>query len=100
ERWQPRHYGRDPAVPVIDACPVRPPGVIVLTAGHGARMRSAGAKVLHELGGVPLVRHVLAALRGLAPSRVVLVVGHQAEEVGAAATASGLPVESVLQAEQ
>ena len=72
----------------------------MLAAGLGTRMRSTRAKVLHELGGRPLVRYPLAALAPLAPTRVVVVVGHQAELVRAAVLASGLPVETVLQAEQ
>jgi len=72
----------------------------VLAAGLGTRMRSTRAKVLHELGGRPLVRYPLAALGPLGPTRVVVVVGHQADLVRAAVLASGLPVETVLQAEQ
>jgi bifunctional UDP-N-acetylglucosamine pyrophosphorylase/glucosamine-1-phosphate N-acetyltransferase len=72
----------------------------VLAAGLGTRMRSSRAKVLHELGGLPLIRHPLAALGPLEPARVVVVVGHQADQVRAAALASGLPIETALQAEQ
>jgi bifunctional UDP-N-acetylglucosamine pyrophosphorylase / glucosamine-1-phosphate N-acetyltransferase len=79
----------------------RPIAVIVLAAGLGTRMRSKRAKVLHELGGRPLLHYPLLALRPLAPSRVVLVVGHQAELVRAAAAAVRVPgLESVVQAEQ
>jgi bifunctional UDP-N-acetylglucosamine pyrophosphorylase / glucosamine-1-phosphate N-acetyltransferase len=67
-----------------------PLGAIVLGAGLGTRMRSARAKVLHELGGLPLVRYPLAALSALDPARVVLVVGHQAEDVRRAAADAGL----------
>jgi len=63
-------------------------------------MRSGRAKLLHELGGRPLVRYPLAALAPLSPARVVLVVGHQGDEMRAAAAASGLPIRTVLQAEQ
>jgi bifunctional UDP-N-acetylglucosamine pyrophosphorylase/glucosamine-1-phosphate N-acetyltransferase len=63
-------------------------------------MRSARAKVLHELGGRPLVRYPLDALAPLDPARVVVVVGHQADAVRDAATASGLPIVAALQAEQ
>ncbi|HWP34179.1 MAG TPA: bifunctional UDP-N-acetylglucosamine diphosphorylase/glucosamine-1-phosphate N-acetyltransferase GlmU [Thermodesulfobacteriota bacterium] len=74
------------------------PVVVVLAAGQGTRMRSSRAKVLHEVAGWPMVRHVLAAVEPLAPARVVVVVGHQADQVKAAL--AGLPVEFVLQAEQ
>jgi bifunctional UDP-N-acetylglucosamine pyrophosphorylase/glucosamine-1-phosphate N-acetyltransferase len=56
--------------------------VIVLAAGGGTRMRSKKAKVLHEIGGRSMVGHVLAAVRGLEPARVVAVVGHQRDQVG------------------
>jgi bifunctional UDP-N-acetylglucosamine pyrophosphorylase/glucosamine-1-phosphate N-acetyltransferase len=85
---------------VIAGTPVRPLGVVVLAAGLGTRMRSARAKVLHELGGRPLVRYPLAALAPLGPARVVVVVGHQADAVRDAAAASGLPIVAALQAEQ
>src|SRR5689334_17682974 len=64
-------------------------------------MRSARAKVLHELGGCPLLHYPLAALRPLAPARVALVVGHQADAVRAAGAAAGLPdLRAVVQPEQ
>ena len=56
---------------------------VVLAAGEGKRMRSDRAKVLHEVGGRPLVDHVLAALEPLHPSPVVVVVGHLREQVEA-----------------
>ena len=58
--------------------------VMILAAGLGTRMKSRRAKVLHELGGSPLVAHVLRAAFELAPEAIFTVVGHQAEEVEAA----------------
>jgi len=60
-------------------------GAIVLAAGLGTRMRSARAKVLHELGGEPMIARSLRAIAALAPDPLVVVVGHQAREVEAAA---------------
>ena len=57
--------------------------VIILAAGKGVRMRSPRAKVLHPLCGRPLVRHVVTAARALKPSRVIVVVGHEADTVRA-----------------
>ena len=51
-------------------------GVIILAAGQGKRMRSATPKVLHLLGGKPLLSHVLDACAALEPDRVLVVVGH------------------------
>jgi bifunctional UDP-N-acetylglucosamine pyrophosphorylase/glucosamine-1-phosphate N-acetyltransferase len=79
----------------------RPLGVVVLAAGLGTRMRSGRAKVLHELGGRPLLGHVLAALAPLGPARVALVVGHQADAVRRAAEGGTFPdLRTVVQAEQ
>ena len=60
-------------------------------------MKSNRAKVLHTLCGVPMVNYVIEAIRLLAPERLLVVVGHQAELVEAA-----LPddAEPVLQEEQ
>ncbi len=44
-------------------------------------MRSQTAKVLHEVAGKPMIRHVLDTVERLRPERVVVVVGHQAEAV-------------------
>ena len=57
--------------------------VIVLAAGGGTRMKSKTIKVLHHVGGRSMIGHVLAAVEALEPHRVVAVVGHQREEVGA-----------------
>ncbi|ABS02539.1 bifunctional UDP-N-acetylglucosamine diphosphorylase/glucosamine-1-phosphate N-acetyltransferase GlmU [Kineococcus radiotolerans] len=61
--------------------PAVPAAVIVLAAGEGTRMRSATPKVLHPLGGRPLVGHALRAARGTAPEHLVVVLRHQADRV-------------------
>ncbi|PYE85395.1 bifunctional UDP-N-acetylglucosamine diphosphorylase/glucosamine-1-phosphate N-acetyltransferase GlmU [Pseudoroseicyclus aestuarii] len=58
--------------------------LIVLAAGRGTRMNSDLPKVLHRLGGVPMLAHALAAGRALEPERTVVVTGHEAEMVEAA----------------
>ncbi|WP_134678917.1 bifunctional UDP-N-acetylglucosamine diphosphorylase/glucosamine-1-phosphate N-acetyltransferase GlmU [Paracoccus ravus] len=58
-----------------------PVALIVLAAGQGSRMQSDLPKVLHRLGGVPLVGHALAVGRALEPEQVVVVAGHGAEAV-------------------
>jgi bifunctional UDP-N-acetylglucosamine pyrophosphorylase/glucosamine-1-phosphate N-acetyltransferase len=72
--------------------------VIVLAAGQGKRMRSDLPKVLHPIGGRPLLAHVLDAARALEPRKTVVVHGHGAEKVRAAF--ADAPVEWVLQSEQ
>ena len=54
---------------------------IVLAAGKGVRMRSERAKVLHEIAGKPIIDHVIATLHGAGIGRIVVVIGHQGEEV-------------------
>jgi bifunctional UDP-N-acetylglucosamine pyrophosphorylase/glucosamine-1-phosphate N-acetyltransferase len=60
---------------------MKPVAVVVLAAGAGKRMRSALPKVLHPLGGRPLLSYPLAAARALGPAKTVVVVGHGAERV-------------------
>jgi len=72
--------------------------VIVLAAGQGKRMRSDLPKVLHPIGGRPLLAHVLDAARALEPTKTLVVHGHGADRVRAAFAEA--PVEWVLQAEQ
>jgi bifunctional UDP-N-acetylglucosamine pyrophosphorylase / glucosamine-1-phosphate N-acetyltransferase len=81
----------------MDRQPPQPPqqaqsaplDILILAAGLGTRMRSSTAKVLHKLGGRPLISHVCrtaaALVKGERP--VYVVVGHQAEEVKTAVRA-------------
>jgi bifunctional UDP-N-acetylglucosamine pyrophosphorylase/glucosamine-1-phosphate N-acetyltransferase len=57
--------------------------VVILAAGMGKRMHSRLPKVLHQLGGRPLLAHVIAAARGLkpAPASICVVYGHGGEQV-------------------
>ena len=55
--------------------------VIILAAGLGTRMKSDRAKVLHEVLGRPMVSYVVDTARKVTTENIVLVVGHQAEEV-------------------
>jgi bifunctional UDP-N-acetylglucosamine pyrophosphorylase/glucosamine-1-phosphate N-acetyltransferase len=75
---------------------------VVLAAGLGTRMRSAVAKVLHRVAGRPLVSYVLDAACRLAPDRVVVIVGHQADTVQSACARHGheTDLRFVLQREQ
>ncbi|REC55782.1 bifunctional UDP-N-acetylglucosamine diphosphorylase/glucosamine-1-phosphate N-acetyltransferase GlmU [Rhodosalinus sediminis] len=59
--------------------------LVILAAGMGTRMRSDRPKVLHEVGGAPLIAHALRAGLALAPERVVVVTGPGMEDVAAAA---------------
>lgn len=48
---------------------------IVLAAGEGTRMKSARPKVLHEIGGLPIIAHVLGAAREAGANGIAVVVG-------------------------
>lgn len=55
--------------------------VVILAAGQGKRMRSDLPKVLHPLAGRPLLAHVIATARLLAPVKLCVVIGHGGEHV-------------------
>ncbi|MBC5784668.1 bifunctional UDP-N-acetylglucosamine diphosphorylase/glucosamine-1-phosphate N-acetyltransferase GlmU [Ramlibacter sp. USB13] len=57
--------------------------VVVMAAGKGTRMKSRTAKVLHRLGGKPLVGHVMDTAQALHARRTIVITGHGAEEVEA-----------------
>ncbi len=76
--------------------------VLILAAGLGTRMRSDLAKVLHSLDGRPLINHVCKTATALEPKRILVVVGHQAEDVKASVMREfeGGVVEFVVQEKQ
>src|SRR5437660_3327276 len=59
----------------------QPLNVLILAAGLGTRMKSGRAKVLHEIGGLPLIIYVCRTARTLKPEGIYVVVGHQAADV-------------------
>jgi bifunctional UDP-N-acetylglucosamine pyrophosphorylase / glucosamine-1-phosphate N-acetyltransferase len=73
--------------------------VAIMAAGKGTRLKSQLPKVLHEVGGKPLLAHVIAAATQVVPAQdVYAIIGHEAERVRAAMQCSG--VEFVIQGEQ
>ncbi|PKO72086.1 MAG: UDP-N-acetylglucosamine diphosphorylase/glucosamine-1-phosphate N-acetyltransferase [Betaproteobacteria bacterium HGW-Betaproteobacteria-14] len=64
--------------------------VVILAAGQGKRMRSDLPKVLHRLGGRPLLAHVLDTARELGAGRICVVYGHGGEAVREALDADDL----------
>jgi len=53
---------------------------IILAAGKGTRMKSAKAKVLHEIAGKPMLQHVVESAAQL-NSQIAVVYGHDGEQV-------------------
>jgi bifunctional UDP-N-acetylglucosamine pyrophosphorylase/glucosamine-1-phosphate N-acetyltransferase len=76
----------------------KPPVTVVLAAGKGKRMSSDLPKVLHRLGGKPMVEYVIDAARQIGSERIILVVGHKWEQ--AQSLLKHLKVEFVVQKEQ
>jgi bifunctional UDP-N-acetylglucosamine pyrophosphorylase/glucosamine-1-phosphate N-acetyltransferase len=66
-------------------------GIVIMAAGKGTRLKSARPKVLHEIGGQPLLLHVIAAARTIAdPDQIFCIIGHEAERVRAAVAQTGV----------
>lgn len=62
---------------------------IILAAGMGTRMKSATPKVMHAVTGLPILGHVIAALRGAKVERIVVVTSPDGESVRAYAKSLG-----------
>ena len=62
---------------------------IILAAGAGTRMKSSLPKVLHKVAGLPMLGHVVKALRGAGVDRIVVVTAPAGEAVRAYAAALG-----------
>jgi bifunctional UDP-N-acetylglucosamine pyrophosphorylase/glucosamine-1-phosphate N-acetyltransferase len=75
---------------------------VVLAAGKGERLKSGIPKVLHPVCGRPLLWHTLQVVRAAKPTRIVVVVGHGADDVRDAVASWGLRPAPVFveQAEQ
>ena len=74
--------------------------LVILAAGKGTRMKSDSAKVLHKVAGAPLLIHAMKAGTSLEPQNIVIVAGHEADAVSAAALAYDESAQIVLQTEQ
>lgn len=70
---------------------------VILAAGKGTRMRSKYPKVLHKVGGKPMLQHVIDAASVASCDEKVVIVGHEAELVEAMVGSQG---KIALQAEQ
>ena len=64
--------------------------IVILAAGMGKRMRSKLPKVLQPLAGRPLLSHVIATARTLAPGKLIVGIGHGGEAVREAVAGDGV----------
>jgi bifunctional UDP-N-acetylglucosamine pyrophosphorylase/glucosamine-1-phosphate N-acetyltransferase len=72
--------------------------IIILAAGQGTRMYSGMPKVLHAIGGRPMLAHVIDCARALDAADIHVVIGHGAESVREAFVDAG--VQWVMQEQQ
>ncbi len=73
--------------------------IAIMAAGKGTRLKSQLPKVLHEVGGKPLLAYVIAAAARVVPANdIFAIIGHEAERVRAAVSGTG--INFVLQSEQ
>ena len=65
--------------------------IVIMAAGKGTRLKSKRPKVLHEVGGKPLIRHVVDAARQIVPPEdIYVIVGHEAGLVKNSVSALGV----------
>jgi len=70
-----------------------PPGIAVaiMAAGKGTRLKSKHPKVLHEVGGKPILAHVIATAQRVVPAKdIFVIIGHGAERVREAVAGTGV----------
>jgi bifunctional UDP-N-acetylglucosamine pyrophosphorylase/glucosamine-1-phosphate N-acetyltransferase len=73
--------------------------IAIMAAGKGTRLKSKHPKVLHEVGGKPVLSHVIAAASQVVPAEdIYAIIGHEADRVREATAATG--IQFVLQHEQ
>ncbi|MDX6232549.1 MAG: bifunctional UDP-N-acetylglucosamine pyrophosphorylase / glucosamine-phosphate N-acetyltransferase, partial [Nocardioidaceae bacterium] len=73
---------------------------IVLAAGAGTRMKSARAKVLHQIAGRSMLEHALVAVAGAGVHTTVAVVGHDRVQVSEAIAAYDPAIVQAVQEQQ
>jgi bifunctional UDP-N-acetylglucosamine pyrophosphorylase/glucosamine-1-phosphate N-acetyltransferase len=61
----------------MDKTMTMPLDVVIMAAGKGTRMKSALPKVLHRLGGKPLLQHVIDTAAQLNARSAVVITGHE-----------------------
>src|SRR5271169_4958254 len=73
--------------------------IAIMAAGKGTRLKSKHPKVLHEIGGKPILAHVIATAKKVVSAEdIFAIIGHEAERVREAVASTG--VNFVLQKDQ
>lgn len=55
--------------------------IVILAAGKGSRMKSSLTKVLHQIGGKPMITHVVETAASLRPKKILVVVSENRKEI-------------------
>lgn len=74
--------------------------IIVLAAGEGTRMKSATPKVLHSVGGLPMLEHVLRSTKAFGAERTAVVIGPNVPAVEDFLKEHPAPIDIFVQAER
>jgi bifunctional UDP-N-acetylglucosamine pyrophosphorylase/glucosamine-1-phosphate N-acetyltransferase len=65
--------------------------IVILATAKGTQLKSRRPKVLHEVGGKPLLSHVIAVVaKAVVPADIYVVLGHEAAQVRAAVAGAGV----------
>src|ERR1700675_3837828 len=73
--------------------------IAIMAAGKGTRLKSKHPKVLHEIGGKPILSHVIATAKKVVPaSDIFVIIGHESDRVREVVASTG--VNFVVQSEQ
>src|SRR5690606_28804990 len=78
----------------------RPLLTVVLAAGKGTRMKSALPKVLHRVGGLSMLGHVLETVQGAGSDTIAVVIGPDMEPVRSEVTRLALGARIFVQQQQ
>src|SRR2546425_11232728 len=64
--------------------------IAIMAAGKGTRLKSKHPNVLHEVGGKPILAHVIATAARVAPPKdIFVIIGHEADRARAAVAPCG-----------
>src|SRR5438445_427198 len=67
--------------------------IAIMAAGKGTRLKSKHPKVLHEVGGKPILSHVIATAAKVVPAKdIFVIIGHEADRVRAGVASRGVDI--------